>query len=199
MVRARTEEYPFVGRESEQRLLEECIEDARHGRGKLIEIVGQTGVGKSRLAEQCRTMAGDMMQLNAFCEAYDSSTAYHVVQGLLRRLLELPVEGNDEELSNGFWTFWPNTLRLSLRGLLSSRQPSTCRCLTRRRRGTGRGFRRPRLAEVVIELLGNLLPQSGLLTIQDVHSMDEASADLFGYWLMRASRKRRGCGASHSA
>lgn len=47
-------------------------------------------------------MAGDMLQLNAICEAYDSSTAYHVVQGLLRRLLELPVEGNDEELSRRF-------------------------------------------------------------------------------------------------
>ena len=42
-------------------------------------------------------------------------------------------------------------------------------------------FRRPRLAEVVIELLGHLLPESGLLTIEDAHFMDEASADLFGY------------------
>ena len=177
-----TEEYPFVGRQVEQRLLEQCIEDARQGRGRLIEIVGQPGVGKSRLAEQCRSMAGDMMQLNAICEAYDSSTAYHVVQGLLRRLLELPVEGNDEELSRRFLD------------ILAERAPSLIPWApliasaidlsvpeTAETRELEEEFRRPRLAEVVIELLGDLLPESGLLTIEDVHFMDEASADLFGY------------------
>ena len=41
-----------MGRKDERRVLEQCIEDARQGRGKLIEIVGEPGVGKSRLAQQ---------------------------------------------------------------------------------------------------------------------------------------------------
>ena len=70
-----TQEHPFVGRRSEQSTLQRCIDDARTGHGKLVEIVGEPGVGKSRLAEQCQELAGnDMMQLKTICEAYDSST-----------------------------------------------------------------------------------------------------------------------------
>ena len=42
-------------------------------------------------------------------------------------------------------------------------------------------FRRTKLAEVSIALLAALLPQAGLITIEDAHFMDEASADLFGH------------------
>ena len=42
-------------------------------------------------------------------------------------------------------------------------------------------FRRTKLAEAVIVLLAVLLPQAGLITIEDVHFMDEASADLFSH------------------
>ena len=41
-------------------------------------------------------------------------------------------------------------------------------------------FRRPRLARAVLDLLAGLLPDAGLLVIDDAHFMDEASADLFG-------------------
>ena len=39
--------------------------------------------------------------------------------------------------------------------------------------------RKARLADAVQELLANLLPESGLLTVEDSHFMDESSADLF--------------------
>ncbi len=54
------------------------------------------------------------------------------------------------------------------------------------------------MAEAVIDLLGELLPDSGLLTVEDAHFMDEASADLFGYlaalvgatsWLICVTRR----------
>ncbi len=42
---------PFVGRRHERVLLEDCMEDARHGRGKIIMLCGEPGIGKSRLIQ----------------------------------------------------------------------------------------------------------------------------------------------------
>ncbi len=64
-------------------------------------------------------------------------------------------------------------------------------------------FRRTKLAEVTIALLAVLLPQSGLITVEDAHFMDEASADLFGHvaravrltsWIWCVTRRDVGSG-----
>ena len=45
---------PYVGREAELAVLEEYIDGARRGDGRVIEIVGEAGVGKSRLLHELR-------------------------------------------------------------------------------------------------------------------------------------------------
>ena len=90
------DELSFVGRGTEFAELERI---ARSDRGALVEIVGATGVGKSRLAGRLREVTTDRMQLFAVCERYDSTTPYYTVRRLLRGLLDLPVEGSDEGLA----------------------------------------------------------------------------------------------------
>jgi class 3 adenylate cyclase/tetratricopeptide (TPR) repeat protein len=50
---------PLIGRERELTLLEDALAEARAGRGQLITVVGEPGVGKSRLcyefAQRCRS------------------------------------------------------------------------------------------------------------------------------------------------
>jgi class 3 adenylate cyclase len=41
---------PLVGRERELSFLEDCLARAREGRGQVVSLVGDAGVGKSRLA-----------------------------------------------------------------------------------------------------------------------------------------------------
>ena len=78
------DELPFVGRRQELQLLEGIARQAAAGHGALVEIVGVTGVGKSRLARHLREITSDRMQLFAACERYDSSTPYYTVRQLLR-------------------------------------------------------------------------------------------------------------------
>ena len=47
-----TWEAKFVGRENELRLLKYGIEQANEGRGSILFITGEAGVGKTRLVEE---------------------------------------------------------------------------------------------------------------------------------------------------
>jgi class 3 adenylate cyclase/tetratricopeptide (TPR) repeat protein len=176
-----TEDLPFVGRDREVAELESLVRQASEGNGALIEIVGEAGVGKSRLLGRLRELTGEWTQLTAGCERYDSSTPYHVVRQLLRRLLGLPADGSDDATSQLFLAALteraPALLPWSplIGGAIDLSVPETPETVE-----LDEEFRRARLADAVQQLLGHLLPQSGLLTVEDAHFMDESSADLFG-------------------
>jgi class 3 adenylate cyclase/tetratricopeptide (TPR) repeat protein len=189
----------LVGRVRERRILEQAIEEVREGTGSLVEIVGEPGAGKSRLVAWLRSAADDMVQLSTVCERYDASTPYYVVGRLLRTLIGLPPEGNGVEVAAAFLTHLEERAPAVL-----TRAPLIATALgltvpeTAETRDIDEGFRRARMAEAVIDLLGELLPDSGLLTVEDAHFMDEASADLFGYlaalvgpssWLICVTRR----------
>ncbi len=180
--RATTDELPLLGREAEQQQLTELAAAAAAGHGAVVEIVGETGSGKSRLVSALRQIASDRMQLTAVCERYDSSTPYHEVRRLLRSLLDLPSEGGDETVAVRFLAElehvapellpWAPLIAMAI-GVTVPETPES--------RDLEEEFRRPRLASAVIELLAKLLPDAGLFVIEDAHNMDEASADLFGH------------------
>jgi len=48
----------FVGRQQEMGELKACLEDALSGRGRLVTLVGEPGIGKSRTAQELATYAG---------------------------------------------------------------------------------------------------------------------------------------------
>jgi class 3 adenylate cyclase/tetratricopeptide (TPR) repeat protein len=50
---------PFIGREEETGLLMRCWERARGGDGQLVQIVGEPGIGKSRLLEEFHKRLGE--------------------------------------------------------------------------------------------------------------------------------------------
>ena len=59
------------------------------GFGTLVELIGDPGIGKSRLAEELREQCTDMVNITARCEQYESSTPYHAFRPLLRSVLEV--------------------------------------------------------------------------------------------------------------
>jgi len=82
---------PFVGRDSEMGVLERALGQARSGHGQLVALVGEPGVGKSRLfrefTESPRT-AGWLVVASSSV-SYGKATAWRPLIDLLRRYLEI--------------------------------------------------------------------------------------------------------------
>jgi class 3 adenylate cyclase/tetratricopeptide (TPR) repeat protein/ABC-type cobalamin transport system ATPase subunit len=176
------DELPFVGRRAELQELERHASAAAAGTGRLVELVGEPGSGKSRLVAEVEARSSGTNLLTFTCQHLDASTAYHVVRRLLRQLLVLPAMGSDAATAEQFLAVvrdrapavlpWAPLIARAIGVPLEDSDET---------RDLDEEFRRPRLAQAVVDLLAGLLPASGLLCIDDAHFMDEASSDLFGH------------------
>ena len=90
------EELPFVDRERERAVLGASVAPVRMGFGTLVELVGEPGIGKSRLAQELRENCADMRQISLRCEQYESSTPYYPFRPFLRSLLDVELNGGGE-------------------------------------------------------------------------------------------------------
>ncbi len=81
---------PFVGRTRELAALTAALDAARHGRGTLVLVAGEPGIGKTRLAEEaCRSASSQGMQvLTAHCHERGASPPYWMWTEALRPLLD---------------------------------------------------------------------------------------------------------------
>jgi len=86
----------LVGRQRELDLLQSRIERARAGRGQVVGIVGEPGVGKSRLVYEFRkSLAGEPLTwLEGHCVAYGQATPYLPIVDLLRANFQIEEEDN---------------------------------------------------------------------------------------------------------
>jgi predicted ATPase len=58
---------PLVGREAEIAALRHALLEARCGRGHLVLVRGEAGVGKTRLVSEVVDRAGDALVLEGLC------------------------------------------------------------------------------------------------------------------------------------
>ena len=79
---------PLVGRERELALLEESFVRAAAGRGQVVFVVGEPGIGKSRLLAEFRRRVGERSSwLEGHCLSFGQSMALHPLVDLLSRHL----------------------------------------------------------------------------------------------------------------
>ena len=74
---------PIVGRERELAILREAVADVRSGRGRIIALVGDGGVGKSRLIDEVRAAwaaSGGGPWSEARGQSYGSGQPYHLLR-----------------------------------------------------------------------------------------------------------------------
>ncbi len=170
---------PFVGRHAELERMADAVEAARRGSGTVVELTGEAGVGKSRLVEELERMADGMVLMKTSCEPYESSTPYYPFRLLLRGLLGLTAqtpEAHDiavlraavDRSAPELGPWMP-----LLGAVLDLEIPETVETAQLEEQ-----FRRPRLAVATSELLGALADGPMLLIVEDVHWLDEASADI---------------------
>jgi class 3 adenylate cyclase/tetratricopeptide (TPR) repeat protein len=77
---------PFVGRARELDLLLDAFERARAGHGQVAFLVGDAGIGKSRLLLELRRRAGDeAVWHEGHCLSFGKAMTFHPLVDLLRR------------------------------------------------------------------------------------------------------------------
>ena len=87
---------PFVGRQQELEALHQALARAQAGHGQVVALVGEAGVGKSRLVHECvhshRTQ--DWRVLESASVSYGKATPYFPVMDLLKRYCHVD-DGDD--------------------------------------------------------------------------------------------------------
>jgi predicted ATPase/class 3 adenylate cyclase len=86
----------FVGRERELTAMKEALDLARGGHGQIVAVIGDPGVGKSRMFYEFRAVAqSGCLLLDAPSVSYGKASAYLPVIELLKKYFEIAA-GDDE-------------------------------------------------------------------------------------------------------
>jgi hypothetical protein len=83
---------PLIGRDLELEILRGAVNAALAGDGVVVELVGETGSGKSRLLTEAREFATGMRSIHVTCETYTQTIPYYPWHDPLRQLLGLTWE-----------------------------------------------------------------------------------------------------------
>ena len=170
---------PLIGRDRELSLLRTTIGRAREGRGALVELVGETGSGKSRLLAEACEDAPDLRTIHVICEAYTQAVPYIAWREPLRQIIGASWKTADavvlERLRAHLEKIEPELLPwLPLLAIaLGTEAPAT-----RAVEELAPEFRTGKLHEVVMRFIAPALTVPTLVVIEHVHLMDTASASL---------------------
>lgn len=177
---------PFVGREKELELLLDGLERARAGRGQAFSIMGEAGVGKSRLLYEFRKAIAneDVTFLEGKCLSYSQNVAYHPVIDLLKSNFDIREGDEDYQVRDKV------TRGLKQLGIdEASTLPYLLELLSVKDSGIDKipmspEGRKDRMMEAIkrIPLMGSEI-RPLVLAIEDLHWMDRASEDLLKYLL----------------
>ncbi len=199
----------LLGRESELSLLRAALDGARAGVGHVIDVVGEPGIGKTRLVGELLAAAGDVVVLRADCEPYGMRTPFLAVRAILRAALGPPEDGGPEAVVEHLADSVERADRdlvpwlPLLGGLLGVQVPDTAQTTE-----LDPAFQAARVEEVAGRFLDALLPAPTLIVIEDAHLMDESSASLLRRltagiftrpWLLVATRRAGSAGFAPAA
>ena len=171
---------PFRGRETELALLGEAWERAAAGRGDAICLVGEPGIGKSRLVYELQRHLGLPQRIEGAAQAYARGAAYFAFRPLLRQLATLAPDDDlaaaREGLHRRLWDLSPD-----LAAFVPDVLPilgTSCETLAMLRDAPADG-RRDRVQDAVVAWMAAECRQAPrLVLIEDVHWLDPSSEDL---------------------
>ncbi|MCX5851737.1 MAG: AAA family ATPase, partial [Deltaproteobacteria bacterium] len=177
---------PFMGRERERELLLDGYERIKEGRGQAYSIMGEAGVGKSRLLYEFRkaVINEDVTFLEGKCLSYGKGAAYHPIIDILKANFDIHEDEDDnsirDKVTNGLNTLQmdtPSTLPYFLE--LLSVQDSGIETIQLSPEGK---------KERMIESLRQIVLKGAeirplIMAIEDLHWVDESTEDALKYLL----------------
>ena len=193
-------EAPFVGRREELATLREAIAFAAAGGRRIVELVGEPGIGKSRLLEAIIDEGADLPVIRIQAGPYGVHSPYLALRGPLRALIGCAPDATEDDVE----------ARLS--ALIDAQVPELRDWLplvaiplgldlipTLEIRSLAPEFARQRLNAAFAHFLEMVLPETPIVVVvEDAHWLDEASADLLIHLFTadRATGPRHDWGAS---
>lgn len=167
--------YPLAGRRTELSTLMDEIDTASARPGRLVQLVGPAGLGKSRLVDELQERRPDVPFLIVGCSRYGSSVPYDAIGRFVLELLDLTPTSTPDELATAVRTVDPELVAaLPLIGdLIGIPVPNT-----EATRDLTPSFRTARAQVVTGELLEACLPDPAVLVVEDAHWLDPDSIHL---------------------
>ena len=176
----------FVGRAAELAQLTTALESALAGAGRCTEILGEPGIGKSRLVHEVMGRAGDARVVRLTCEPFAADRPYFMARLLLRVGLGIPLDVAPREAGEALLAWldehqpehrpWAPLLAIAI----DAEVPST-----REVDDLGADFRVARLRTVAGDVMRRAFARPMLLVVEDAMWMDEASAGMVAAALQR--------------
>ena len=171
----------LVGRKLELATLEAVLDDAMSGTGRAVCLVGEAGLGKSRLLHEFHSFAleKNALVVEAHCMAHGQTSAYMPFCELLRDLLrvrDLPlpeqaaqIQRRLTDVSPAMLQYLPQVLHMLAVPSAAHRMPDTLEGVALRHS----------LGQALVALLSLVAQkQTVLLALEDWHWADEASKEL---------------------
>ncbi len=174
-VRERHRDDDVVGREAELARMQDAVERG----GVLVDLHGPAGVGKSRLAQALIDGLDGHHIFRASCSQYGSTSPYSVFRALLRTGSGIDINASAESAGRRLRTLVTAVAPrlLPLLPLLAVPFGATVGP-TPETDAIDREYWRPRVHDAIIQFLETTIQGPILLVIEDVHWIDEASAEL---------------------
>ena len=171
---------PMIGRKVELALIEDKLALARKAQGQIVRIIGEAGIGKSRLLAELLQGITDFPFYGGECHSYAIHTSYQVWQPIWRALFEVDatasLDGQIQAIEDTLRKINPDFhLRLPLLGAVLN-LPIPDNSLTSAMDAKARKTSRESLLMDCLHFWGNQHPL--ILILEDAHWIDPLSADL---------------------
>jgi class 3 adenylate cyclase/tetratricopeptide (TPR) repeat protein len=166
----------FVGRNAEMAILRDATEQLINGSGGLIEVIGEPGIGKSRLVDEAVAQAGEVTTLRCDCERTGARTPYTPVRRMLHQVLGTNSSMDPDTIANCLQDCvitaapelrpWVSLLGVVLDVTIPP-SPEVAELAEQ--------HRAERVPELVADLLERMVPTPLLLVVEDSYLADAAS------------------------
>ncbi len=178
----------YVGREQELELLGRHWDEAKSGRGQVVLLSGEAGIGKSRLAQEFKKHTGDdARHITLRCSPNHQKSAYYPLVQVLQRLFGFEREDADAERISkieqtlGNYAFTRPATAPLLASLLALEHPDAGRV-----EPFDSAARKRMTFEAVTAWLLEEASQNPVFMIwDDVHWMDPSTHELLAFYMDR--------------
>jgi class 3 adenylate cyclase/tetratricopeptide (TPR) repeat protein len=180
---------PFVGRKNSMATLMGVYENARAGQGQVVGIVGEAGVGKSRLLLEFTNFLanGDFIYLEGRCLHYGGSMSYLPVRDIIKSYFSIKDDDTESEIKDKLKSTIDSLDQSLVRALAPLKELLAVKVDDEEFEALDPQLKRERTFEAIRDLFRMISRNKPLIiAVEDLHWIDATSEEFIDYligWL----------------